>query len=315
MPNLSGFRATCKNRKEIGTYIRLSSTEPFNWRGRWKKGVQYGFLLVCQNLLKFCRQTLLMWKKVRATKLTKENTPRTRRQTRFRYTLWTTHPLVENCFYQGLWHVWFVIHLRHQCLNGLSTELCNCVMQNGTFHHTINTHEYYFTSSNWMAPGNNHVSTIPSEIFKYVRSTQTSQANLCHVKRCSCVIFFPQSREKRLPPPPPPPPPPPRIAPPSWKNAEFGYTRYGHPVLHSKKTAKILLTSFGGTEGGGLTFKSFLRAFREKQHRIIFSHNTGWLAKFGWILIYLKISLEMVLTWLLPGAIQFGPMNNEYDKR
>ena len=39
----------------------------------------------------------------------------------------------------------------------------------------------------------------------------------------------------------------------------------------------------------GLFDKSFLPAFREKQHRNIFSHNTGRLAKFGWILTYLKI--------------------------
>ena len=29
-------------------------------------------------------------------------------------------------------------------------------------------------------------------------SSQTSQADLCRVKRCSCVVFFPHSREKRL---------------------------------------------------------------------------------------------------------------------
>ena len=29
-------------------------------------------------------------------------------------------------------------------------------------------------------------------------STQTSQADLCYTKRCSCVVFFPKSREKRL---------------------------------------------------------------------------------------------------------------------
>ena len=71
------------------------------------------------------------------------------------------------------------------------------------------------------------------------------------------VLFFPSEQAKQgektwqtglkfCPPPPTP------IAPPSWKNAEFGYTRYGHSVLHRKKlSTKILLTSFGGTEGGG----------------------------------------------------------------
>ena len=91
-------------------------------------------------------------------------------------------------------------------------------------------------------------------------STQTSQDDLCDAKRCSCVVFSLKAgrkdltnRPKVLSPHSPPPPPPIPIAPPSWKNAEFGYTRYGHPVLPytAKKTAKILLTSFGGTEGGG----------------------------------------------------------------
>ena len=54
----------------------------------------------------------------------------------------------------------------------------------------------------------------------------------------------------------------------------------------------------------GRFVKSFLPAFREKQHRNIFSHQKGRLAKFGWILAYLKISVEMVVTWFLPGAIQ-----------
>ena len=46
--------------------------------------------------------------------------------------------------------------------------------------------------------------------------------------------------------------------------------------------------------------------FKEKQHRNMFSHHTGRLAKFGWILTYLKISLEMALTQLLPGAFQLS---------
>ena len=45
--------------------------------------------------------------------------------------------------------------------------------------------------SNWKAPGNNHVSAISTEISKYCmsESTQISQADLCDVKRCSCVFF------------------------------------------------------------------------------------------------------------------------------
>ena len=50
-----------------------------------------------------------------------------------------------------------------------------------------------------------------------------------------------------------------------------------------------------------LFVKSFLPAFREKQHRNIFSNHTNWLPKFVWIL---KISVKMAVTWLLFGAIQ-----------
>ena len=39
---------------------------------------------------------------------------------------------------------------------------------------------------NWMAPG---VTAISTEIFKYVRIHQTSRADLCDLKRCSCVVF------------------------------------------------------------------------------------------------------------------------------
>ena len=51
-----------------------------------------------------------------------------------------------------------------------------------------------------------------------------------------------------------------------------------------------------GERTSGLFVKSFLPAFREKQHRNIFSNHTGLLAKFGWILTYLKISVEMAVT-------------------
>ena len=68
-----------------------------------------------------------------------------------------------------------------------------------------------------------------------------------------------------------------------------------NPVLHGKK-------QWGGGGGGGgrenfrLVCQVFLPAFREKQHRNIFSHHTGRLAKFGWILTYLKVSVEMAVT-------------------
>ena len=77
-----------------------------------------------------------------------------------------------------------------------------------------------------------------------------------------------------------------------------------NPVLHCKK-------QWGGGGGGwgertlGLSVKSFPPAFREKQHRNTFSHHTGRLATFGWILTYLKISVEMAVMWFVPGAFQF----------
>ena len=73
-----------------------------------------------------------------------------------------------------------------------------------------------------------------------------------------------------------------------------------NPVQHGKKTV-----GWGvGRENLGLFVESFLPGFRKKQHRNIFSHHRGRLAKFGWILTYLKISVEMAVTWFLPGSIQ-----------
>ena len=65
-----------------------------------------------------------------------------------------------------------------------------------------------------------------------------------------------------------------------------------NPMLHGNKHKQW---GAGGGGGGdrellGLFVKSFLPAFREKQHRHIFSHHTGRLAKFGWILTYLENS-------------------------
>ena len=80
------------------------------------------------------------------------------------------------------------------------------------------------------------------------------------------------------------------------KNTEFA-------VGSSLSTCKFRWGG-GGGRTLGLFVKSFLPAFREKQHRNIFSHHTGQLAKFGWILTYLKISIEMAVTWFLPRVIQ-----------
>ena len=133
-------------------------------------------------------------------------------------------------------------------------------------------------------------------------SIQTSQADLCDVKRCSCVVFFPKSTEKRLDKqarkssPIPPPPPPLYLCAPEWcsKNlSRFLPCSTGCPYLVYPRERTL-----------GLFVKSFLPAFREKQHRNIFSHHTGRLVKFGWILTNLKISVKMALTQLLPRAIQ-----------
>ena len=106
----------------------------------------------------------------------------------------------------------------------------------------------------------------------------------------------------------PPPPPHPtvfcRVA------RGFSYLVYPNWAFFRRKGA-IGCVWWGG-EGGGWVerelqaclSKSFLPAFRKKQHRNIFSHHTGRLVKFGWILTYLKLSVEMAVTWFLPGAIQ-----------
>ena len=73
-------------------------------------------------------------------------------------------------------------------------------------------------------------------------STQTSQADLCYVKRSSCVFSL-QSREKRLDP----------HAQSSWNSVGFGCATYEHPVLNGKK----LLSFWGHREwkrGEGVDF-------------------------------------------------------------
>ena len=74
------------------------------------------------------------------------------------------------------------------------------------------------------------------------------------------------------------------------KMSEYGSTQ--HTTFHAYNLHRQAIPK--GVAGWeertlGLFVKSFLPAFREKQHRNIFSHHTGWLAKFGWILTYLKI--------------------------
>ena len=57
-----------------------------------------------------------------------------------------------------------------------------------------------------------------------------------------------------------------------------------------------------GGGGGRQNFRPVCQVF--SPCRNIFSNHTGRLPKFGWILTYLKISVEMAVTWVLPGAIQ-----------
>ena len=157
----------------------------------------------------------------------------------------------------------------------------------------------YNDSSNWMAPGKNRVTAISTEIFKYVRIHPNFASRPVWFEKIFLCCFFLKAGRKDLTNRPevlsfPLPP----IAPFLLKNAEFGYTRYEKPRAKRQKTMGW------GERTLGLFVKSFLPAFREKQHSNIFSHHTGRLVKFGWILTYLKISVKMTVTWFLAGAIQ-----------
>ena len=147
-----------------------------------------------------------------------------------------------------------------------------------------------------LAPGKNHVTAISTEIFKYVRIHSNFASRPVWFEKMFLCCFFPKSMKKRLdkqawsslstPLPHPPPPP---TAPFLLKNAECGYTRYEKPCAknaecgytrYEKPCATRQKTVVGGGGGGGwqertlgLFVKSFLPAFREKQHRNIFSHH------------------------------------------
>ena len=143
-------------------------------------------------------------------------------------------------------------------------------------------------------------------------SSQTSQADLCYVKRCSCVVFPWKHREKtwqtgtKVNPHPPPPSVPPNDV----KRVLAVFCHLAQSVHISCIQIQHFVRreeQWGGRGGGrtlGLFVKSFLPALREKttQEHLFTWH--GRLAKFGWILTGLKISLEMAVTWFLPAAIQ-----------
>ena len=111
----------------------------------------------------------------------------------------------------------------------------------------------------------------------------------CYVKICSCVVFPPKTREKRFYKQArksiPPPTPSPSVPPNDVKRILAGFCR----VAQGVHISCIQIQHF---------FRSlFSLLLKKKQHRdLYFSHHTGRLAKFGWILTYLKISVEMALT-------------------
>ena len=132
--------------------------------------------------------------------------------------------------------------------------------------------------NNWMAPGKNHVTAISTEILS--ESTQISRADLCDLKRCSCVVFFLKAGRKDLTNRPevlfqPPPPPPPTTAPPP--NCSF-----------PPEICWIWIHEIWETPCYTAKNRPVCQVF----------------VKFGSILTYLKISVEMAVTWFLPGAIQ-----------
>ena len=106
-----------------------------------------------------------------------------------------------------------------------------------------------------MAPGNNPFSAISSDIFKYVRihPNFTRQPVWCE-KIFLCCFFF-ESREKRLHKqaysslsPSPPHPPCPSLL----KRCRIWIHEIWTPWAARQNPAKILLTSFGGTNGRGV---------------------------------------------------------------
>ena len=159
-------------------------------------------------------------------------------------------------------------------------------------------------NDNWMAPGKNHVTAISTEILKYVRihPNFASQPVWCEKMFLCCFSLKAgrkdlTSRPKVLSTHPLPPPH-------CFLPCSTGFSYLVHPNSAIFRRKGAIGGGGGGERTSGLFVKSFLPAFRKKQHRNIFSNHTGQLAKFGWILINLKFSVEMAVTWFLPGAIQ-----------
>ena len=173
---------------------------------------------------------------------------------------------------------------------------------------TAGTVQYKLKKTDWynklngsgQEPRNRHF-----EIFKYVRIHPNFASRPVWSEKMFLCCFFLKAGRKDLTNRPEVLSPPP-------SNCSFRPEKcwiWIHEIWETLcYTAKNSGVGGGGWEERtlGLFVKSFLPAFREKQHRNIFSHHTGRLTKFGWILTYLKISVEMAVTWFLPGAIQMS---------
>ena len=127
-------------------------------------------------------------------------------------------------------------------------------------------------------------------------STQTSQADLCYLKTCSrflfVCLFVCAGRKDKHRPTVLPLPPPPHCSSLLKKKVNLD-TRDMDTLCYTANVLRFfnIIQEHRGRGGWGvgrlscLFVKCFLPDFREKQqHRNIFSHHTGRLVKFGWIL-------------------------------
>ena len=179
----------------------------------------------------------------------------------------------------------------------------------------------HYRQFNWMAPGKNRVTAIWTFFSSMSESTQTSQADLWFEKMFLCCFSIKAgridlnkltNRPKVLSPHPSPLPPH------CFLPCSMGFliSRVSKLSIFQEERS-----NWGGGSGcvwgeGGWRertlglfvslFMSILPAFMEKQHRDIFSNHRGRLAKFGWILTYLKVSVQMAVTRFLPGSIQLS---------
>ena len=105
-----------------------------------------------------------------------------------------------------------------------------------------------------MAPGNNHVSAISSEIFKYVRIHPNFASRPVWCEKMFLCCFFPKTTEKRLDKEAqkstqPPPPSSPSVPPNDVKRilAVFCHVAQGVHIQHFFRREE----QFGGGGGGG----------------------------------------------------------------